>query len=232
VKSKPVHPTLADAAPIDNRVVDEVVKNYYAAAVNSADAARTRAQNGYAIASAIAAAIVAAGLLGGIDDARSSVKVLAVLAFVAWMTVAGLFMYAVAGNVSDLNTGEKPDAASFVRAVIANVREVRAAINARSGAAQVGVVIASILTVAAVVVALIFPPDSKSNGTILLTPVGAREVAGFCKISPPRRLSGSFEAGDLNHQFVAIELEDEACKGTSTLRVKRSSIVAISEPPH
>jgi hypothetical protein len=229
--SKPLTPTLSQdgAQKIDDSVVQEVVKDYYAAAVSSADAARTRAQNGYTIASAIAAAIVAAGVFGGIDDARTLVKIIGVLALLAWLTVAGLFMYAVAGNVRGLETGEQSDASSFVRVVIGNVREVRGAINARSQAAQIATVFAIILTVAGIAIALFWPPTSKFNGTISLSPIGVKQVDILCGTHVPKRILVSLSASDLDNTFVPIQLMGRACNGGSIIHLRKSSIIAISE---
>jgi MFS family permease len=229
LRSKPVTPTLsAKAADVDAGVIQEVVKNYYAAAVASADAARTRAQNGYTIASAIAAAIVAAGVFGGIADARPGVKVIGICALLAWFLVAALFMYAVAGNVSGLETGEQPNGSSFVRVVFKNIREVRGIVNARSQAAQVVMVIAFVLTIVGISIALFYPPSSKVEGTISLSLKGAKEVRSLCGASTPKKLQGTYSPGDLEDKFLSVDLVGRVCNGSSTLRIRRSGILAVS----
>lgn len=229
LNSKPVTPTLSEQAPdVDASVVQEVVKNYYASAVASADAARTRAQNGYTIASAIAAAIVAAGVFGGIDDARPSVKVLGICALLAWFLVAALFMYAVAGNVRGLETGEEPNGSSFVRAVFKNIREVRGAVNARSQAAQITMVIAFVLTILGISIALFYPPSSSVTGTISLSLKGAKEVRSLCGSRTPKLLQGTYSTGDLKDKFLSVELSGRVCNGSSTIHIRRSGILAIS----
>ena len=232
IPSAPPVPKLAQdsANKVDDRVVKEVIENYYATAVEAGDSARTRAQSGYTIASAIAAAIVAAGALGGINDARAEVKVLGVMALVAWLAAAAFFMRAVAGKVKNLIVDPQPDANSFVHAVLANVRTERGAVNSRSAIAQVIAIIAICLTTIAVVLALFRPPSSPSvDGTIALSPSGFKQVKALCGPGMPTPIHGLLNPSDLQGKFTKIELADGTCAGISAVRLPSASIVAVGE---
>jgi hypothetical protein len=65
-------------------VRDAVVNAYYPRALAVPDAARSRAQAAYTIASAIAAALVAAGVFGNLDQRPELVQGLGVAALVGW----------------------------------------------------------------------------------------------------------------------------------------------------
>src|SRR5437588_326206 len=80
---------------IDDKVVDATLNAYYPALIASADAARARAQVAYTIASATAAALVAAGVLTNIAAAPFWVRLLGTASLIAWITVAALFMFVV-----------------------------------------------------------------------------------------------------------------------------------------
>lgn len=212
---------------VDDRVADEVVKAYYPTVVSSGDAARTRAQTAYTIASAVATAIIAAGIFGGIEDQSTGVKVLAVMALVAWLVAAGLFMFAVAGQVTPPNSGEEPDGSAFVRAVIGNAHAERRAVAERSERAMGASVVAMAITLVAVLATWLTPAKStKAHGAVALTPRGARQVAALCEQAETKVVNGSFDPGKLAEPFVVVELDDGSCSGTArTVRLRKATVL-------
>ena len=111
---------------------------FYPRALAAADTARTRAQSGYTIASAVAAALVAAGILTDICDQQLPIQVLALLSIAAWVVTAILFMWSVAVPVELALPAVLPSADAFVDAVLGNARTERDELNKRTASTPAG----------------------------------------------------------------------------------------------
>ena len=114
---------MAGVAPA---VAKAIVEAYYPAALEEADNARGRAQNGYTIAGAVAAAIVAAEVFGDIGKEQD---------FVQWSGVAALALWlgppsCSCGRSPVRSTSGAPqsagDADEFVTAVLDRAKSERA----------------------------------------------------------------------------------------------------------
>lgn len=222
---------LGAEAKVNQDAADEVVKAYYPAVVSSADTARGHAQTAYTIASAVAAAIVAAGVFGGIDDASGLVKVLALASVLSWLIAAGGFMSAVAGAITAPNTGTKSTLSAFVTAVIENARHERRTVVKRAGLAMLVAALAMVLTVGTVAAAwLEDEPDPDVHGTFRLTRSGAAQLTALCGAEPRGVINASVDPGSFasKDEFVALDLDAADCGGTArTLRVRRRGVVAF-----
>ena len=86
------------------RIIKTVVESYYSRGVAAADRARDRAERGYTIAGAAAAALVGAGLLANLSQRPAPVQLLALAAVNVWLVAVMLFVWTVAVDVS------RPDA--------------------------------------------------------------------------------------------------------------------------
>jgi len=218
--------TLASSMPVNREAADEVVKAYYPAIVSAGDAARTRAQTAYTIASAVATAIVAAGIFGDIAQRPTFVKVLGALALAAWLLTAGLFMHAVAGRIDPVVDGEQLDVSAFVRAVITNARHERRVVVRRSATAMLAGSAAMALTLAAVVLAWLLPaPTEHVHGRVALSPAGAVQVQRLCGTRPDGGIGGWYDPSKLADDVVAIDVDADDCGGSRrTLRLPGSMI--------
>jgi hypothetical protein len=145
-------------ASIPPAVRDAIVAAYYPRALSSPDAARSRAQAGYTIASAIAAALVAAGVLGDVESQGAVVQALGLSAIILWMTSAWLYMLAVAVPVR-LVEGLRLTEDAFVDTTLSNAKAERDEVDLRQGRARLASFGAVLLTVVAFAAALYIPPE-------------------------------------------------------------------------
>jgi MFS family permease len=207
-----------------------VVGAYYPRAVAAADAARTRAQSAYAIASAVAAALVAAGILTDIGDRPEWVQILGLAALAAWLVTAVLFMAAVAEPVQLTLPARLPDADHFIDAVLENVRQERAALEGRLGPAIVGTKIAVLLTVVAFLLVLFVPEEATTtNVSVVLNDKGAASIEALCGTSAIT-VTGQVDLSTLAEKYVPVTLNAESCGGQSmTVRLPQRYVVAVGE---
>lgn len=225
-------PPAADPA---QAMVTEVAKAYYPRAVAAADAARGRAQAGYTIASAVAAALVAAGIFGGFDEFATAVQVLGVSALASWLGAAFAFIRAVSERRPSPGEREDPTspqehrgALAFVVDVMGDAKHEREAVERRLGFATTTVGVAMLLTLAtAVGVLLGDQPDPKRGGLVSLTVNGAAAASATCS-GPTREIQGQLDPAELNEQFVKIAVEAGDCRDEAVdLRLRRKDIAAV-----
>ena len=223
--------SLATSATVNDVVVQEVVKAYYPSVLASADAARSRAKDAYTIASAVAAAIVAAGVFGDFANQTRGTKAFAVAALLGWLIAAALFIYAVGGSTKPKSSGEQPDASSFVRAAINNASEERRSVIKRVGRAQAMTVVAILVTVAAIGWA-IFDTATPAHkvGRIVLTPAGTDALAPMCGASV-HVLKGSFDPDKLGSAYLEVTLRGKGCGSASVdLHLRKADIAGAAIP--
>jgi hypothetical protein len=152
---------MAGLMSIPADVRESVVQSYYPHALSVADTARSRAQSGYGIASAIATGLVAAGALGKIGQQSLLVQILGLAAVVMWVVAALLFLWAVAAPVG-LVTQAQPNVSAFVGAALQLARQERDEIDRRQRFARWASTLAAFLTVMTVTVALLLSGDRAS----------------------------------------------------------------------
>jgi hypothetical protein len=210
-----------------------VIEAHYARVMAGADAARARAQAAYGIASAIAVALIAAGLFGGVDTRPPGVQALTVAALVAWLTAAALFLHTVSSPF-EIGLEPKNSEESLAEAVLAGVRDERARIDTWQRRAQLAAAVAALLTVAAFVSALrTDDSQTQETATIALTSTGVARLEGTCGPLPATFL-GKVAKADLDGKFVEMTLAPGVCGDTSVdVAVPRSAVlgVAFRSPP-
>lgn len=215
--------------PIAPAVATAVTQAYYPESLKEADNARSRAQNGYTIAGAVAAAIVAAGVFGDLSEERTSVQALGVLALITWLAAAIAFMWAVAASADPPSSGTTADADSFVRAVLKRARDEQAAIEKRISAALVITVVAIVITALTLVLLLTTSAASGvKHGDVVLTEPGAKTLAEICG-SPSRAIRAAVDPSGLTGGFVPLVVDN--CGGSGkqrTVRVVKGSIAAFA----
>ncbi|NLT06226.1 MAG: hypothetical protein GXY03_07925 [Solirubrobacterales bacterium] len=233
-------PAPVEAPKAAETMVTEVAKAYYPLAVAAADHARTRAQAGYTIASAVAAALVAAGIFADFAELPAVVQGLGFAALLGWLAAALGFMVAVSRRRPTPQEDEDPTspqenvgALAFVRDVMGDAKQERAAVERWLAIATgaVGVAMAlTLLTVGGIL--LQDSPDPKRAATVTLTADGAAAFAASCD-ETRRAVRGRLDPGDLGDAFVPVEVAAGVCGSDEVdLRLRRKDVatVAIAKP--
>ena len=211
---------------IPTRVRDAVVDAYYPRALGVPDAARARAQAAYGIASAIAAALVAAGVFGHLGERHWIVQVLGIGALCCWLFAAGLFAVAVSAPFYEARPTQ-PSAEAFVYAALDAAAEERDAVDWWQGWARTIAALAAAVTVAALIAALIRQPDETKRATVVLKANASAAVRGACGTGT-QTLAGQVDPSALEKEFVTVELDPGACGSAKSVAVPRSQIRAVT----
>jgi hypothetical protein len=162
---------------------------YYGELLKAPAAARSRAQAGYAIAAAIATALVTAGVLTDFEERQALVKFLALFAVAGWIATALIFMLAVSVGVRPIKRGQHLDAEEFVGAVTTNVTHEVNEVNSSIHKGWISALVASGLTLLTLIVAFALPKPKQPTeiqALIRLSPLGRTNVGQLCgsAISP------------------------------------------------
>jgi hypothetical protein len=203
-----------------------VVQAFYPGVLKQAEDARGRAQNGYAIAGAVAAAIVAAGVFGDIGKEQDFVQGLGVGALVLWLAAAVVFMWAVAAKVEVPTSEDAADADAFVTAVLDRAKTERETIESRIDWALGATVLAIVVTVVALILALTTSAAAKSvSGTLVLTKAGTTTVGQVCG-GTPATVSVNTDPAGLSAAVVKVVITNGCTKrpGKVTLRLAKGTI--------
>jgi hypothetical protein len=231
-----MHPQPPDPLPgstspprVNPQAAQELIKAYYPALVGSADAARARAQNGYTIAGAVAAAIVAAGVFGDFTSATTLVRVLGSVALGLWLLTALLYVYAVAGRVP-WPAGPAGNVHEFSKQVARFAKEGREKVEDRTRWAQLATWAAVLVTAVAILAAVLEPHRSTAvEANILLSPGGASAVSRLCSHSS-NVIHGSVEPESLGRSTIAITTVAGQCGSQeATLHLPTRDVVAIAQ---
>ncbi len=209
-------------------VRNAVVKAHYERLMAAPDSARGRAQAAYGIASAIALAIVAAGLFGGLDGQPVGVQAVAVTALIAWLVTAALFLHTVSSPF-EVDRESKSSEDAIVEATLDGVRDERARIDAWQRRAQFAAAAAALLTVAAFVIALCADhSQTEKTATLAITAASAGRLAAAC--GPiTGRLVGKLSEASLDEKFVDIILDPGMCGPASVhIALPRSAILGLA----
>lgn len=210
-----------------------VIREHYARVMANADAARTRAQAAYGIVSAIAIALMAAGLLGDVDARPPGVQALTIAALVTWLAAAALFLHAVSSPF-EINPEPTSSDEALTKAVLDGVRAERTKIDSWQHRAQIAAAVAALLTLAAFL-SVLFSGNTpaRESALIALTPNGAASMQRTCG-SVPSTFSGKVEKPALEGKLVEIALAPGVCGDTSVnVAIPRSAILAVAfrDPP-
>ena len=226
-------PPPADRTSAD--ALKTVVEAYYQRGVEAADRERDRAERGYTIASAVAGALVAAGVFGDFEDKPNVVKALGLSALFVWVVVALLYVWAVAVPTSDLPrpaSGGWNTPGEFMAAVSMQVKKDRDDIRSRARAAVLTTIGAVLLTFAALITGVTQRTNTTQAATVSLDPKALQALAPICKPTNST-LSGNIDPHALEKDFVTITVAAGSCQGqgAEALDLPRSAITGISVPP-
>jgi hypothetical protein len=170
------------------------------------EAARSRVQASFAIASAITTLIVAAGLFTGVADRSHTARYLGAAALAAWLVTMFLFLLA-AGAAQETQKVERRAAA--VSAAVATVVTITAFVLVTSTGLAVDV----------------------DNGVMELSPSGQTAVHGLCRVYRGRLVPGELEVPSLKTDYVVFKIDQGSCLtgSTATVKLPRADVVAFLE---
>jgi len=220
--------------------------------VAAGSTARARAQNAYAVAAAIATALVAAGAFTGITDRSWWVKIFGFLAVMAWIATALIFMHAIGGRVRERYRGEgpltvemlgatelTPASAASVEAVLANARQEADAVSSTIGKGWICACVASVLTLTTF--AMVGKLDNHGAGAhvarIALSKQGQAALAAACPLRrTPDQLAmiiGRLNFDSLKGGFAKFTVAPNECRPASaghdvTIELPVSQIAGLS----
>lgn len=221
--------TVSPTTP-DDEAVKAIVASVYPSMLSEPATVRSRAQTAYAAANAIAAALIAAGVLGGIEDFGWVVQVMGVLAVAAWLVTAGLFI-----NISrrvltipKAPAGQLLPVDEFVTRSLNVATSEAEALEAQLRRAAAGTYIALALTGLGLLAALLMPPSPEHPmSTLTLSSAGAAAIADACP-SAKSELTGKLHVGTLDDDFTVIDVTSKCGEGTVTVRVPPKYIIAVT----
>ncbi len=209
------------SAPSPGEVTDALL----ARALGSADAARGRAQAGFTIASAIATALIAAGVFSNITDRAKPARWIGGIALLLWLTAMVVFLAAVVVGTRSQRSG----AAGTVESVLADVNAERLLVLRITRAAALIVFAAVALTAATVLVGFTFLSTDRDNGTLLVTTQGVAVIRRAC--DEPLRMHGVLDVPTLRSDYVLFRVDKGGCRATrvTPLRIARSEVLGFEE---
>jgi hypothetical protein len=222
-------PDNAAAIEPDPKVIDAVVQGYYTRGVDAVDRKRERSEKGYTIASAVAASLVAAGLVTHLDEKSTLVKVLGLAGLLFWLMAALLFIRVVALDVKLPEVAGYRDAGEFITGVAQRAREEIAVLNKRLNHAMVATVLAVALTFGALVSATVDTGGPKfESAQVVLTNAGDATVSKLCGRAVGD-LYATVESGALSKPVVKFELPPGECDPSTEIELPKGDIAADKE---
>jgi hypothetical protein len=213
-----------------DEVVKTVTESYYTRGITAADRMRDGANRGYTIASAVAAALVAAGAFAGLGDDPLEVQVAGVASLVAWLFAAALFVWVVSYPA---RTGVDPGwrtAAEFVNGVVTGVEAELVELRKRLKLALGFSAIAAVLTAAALGAAVFDTGgEPTEQARLTLTAAAAKALKPTCP-QAASGLYGTVDPDELDDDVVDVEVPKGQCgAGETTVRLPGDQILAQTE---
>lgn len=210
--------------------VKAVVAGYYTRGLGAVDRSRQRAERGYTIASAIAAALVAAGLLTHLEDRPIVVQVLALLGLSLWLATALLFMIAVALKVKVDEPAGFRGAGGLIAGIAQQLRTEKDIIDTRLLRAAIATGLATVVTIAALCYGVAEPSvSSPVKSRVELTAQGNKALTNLCG-RPVGVIYATVEPVALKEPVVSLELPAGECGLTSTkAQVPKGEITGAEE---
>ena len=215
----------------DTTIIRTVIESYYSRGVAAADRARRRAERGYTIAGAVAAALVATGLLADLSRRPTLVQVLVLGAVGVWLGTVMLFIWAVAVDVRTpdteaLNGAGWTNGCEFVRSVSEDIQDELSALHRRQLAALTATAIALILTISALVAGTLDPARvTREEARIALTAEADGALRQVCG-SEVRDIYATVDPANLATDVVTLQLPAGECGDTvATIREPRTTIL-------
>ena len=214
------------SAPSSAEVSDALL----ARALGSADAARARAQGGFTIASAIATALIAAGVFSNITDRAKPARWVGGTALLLWLAAMVVFLAAVVVGARRQRGGAGAGShADLAESVLADVNEERLLVLRYTRAAALIVFLAVGVTAATVLVGFTSLSTDRDAGTLLVTAQGRSLISRVCP--EPLRMHGFVDVPTLRRDYVTFRVEPGGCRPgrVTPLRIARSEVLGFEE---
>jgi hypothetical protein len=214
---------------LDPTVVQEINKAYYSSRLEEPDRARTRALNGFTVTSAIAAALVAAGAVGGFRGQPATMQALGCLTVFLWLAAGSSYLAAVAGwrrktpPQQQARTAEE-SAKQRIARVNSDLKTIRRLIG---GALRVSLL--AVVATGTLLGLTILGTDTRKDAIVVLTPEGAQTLAQACGESTTqaaRPIHAKVDPEALDNAFVDLSLD--GCVGGTDVRIASAMIRVIS----
>ncbi len=209
---------------VPEEVYKEVMTNYYKGVFGLADTARGRSQAAWAIASAIAGALVAAGVVKNLSAAAIAVQALGGAAVFAWLATGATFMWALVTPLphtppeTRANTEDEVRLA-FIRNALLFYRSDLDHVQRRQRLAVLVTCLAILITVAAGSAGLaIGKPIDTVPATVSLNDDGKQTAEALCG-HPVEELSGRLRSDSLKKDNLVIEVELGVCNTSQAVIV-------------
>ena len=223
------------AAPPD---VVAAANAYYAREINKPEAARSRAQAGFGIASAAAVILITAGVVTKFQTLPIWVLVIGLATLLLWFATAATFLWAVSAPITnppaDLFPEGQQEAATFVELAVVGANWHAKRINDRLRWAVSAAAVAAVLTLLSLVlVVTISPTDPRTEvADLSLASKAFRTVSRICPASvvapPPYNvILGAIDPNDTSDDVISLRLNSSECHGPSSIDVPRSEVRAI-----
>lgn len=226
------------------------VAAYYQSVVGRAPAARSRAQAGFAIVSAISGFVIAAAFTTQIDHAPDYTKWPAFVGVGFWVLAAGLFLRAsiVQPRPKKGEKGEEEakkaakdvvvplSKSAFVDYVPRIANQEARRVNFWVVLAGYSTTIALALTMATVATVVFFPPGpNQVTADVTVTEPYFQQFLAQCQVTVTdpefHDLIGTLDVDSLDSDFVALNIEPGLCVGKGELEIPQSAVLQIEEYP-
>jgi hypothetical protein len=200
--------------PLDPAMTAAVIDARYRRDVSQQpEEARARARAGWAIVSAIAAAVLAAGVLTDLDQQPLSVQVLGFAALVGWLVASALFFRAAAVDYEPKDPPEITGTEALVQHVLDSAKEERRKIENRIRVAGWVTIVPLVLTLAAFSVGLLSgPPDGFKDASIIMSRSSEHSLEQLCGRPVDQPVQG--EVNDEGDETVQLRLPAHTCGRT------------------
>jgi hypothetical protein len=164
---------------VPEKIVDATVNAYYPQVLQEGASARARAQSGYTIAAALAAAVTTVGIFTGVSATDYPLAIAGVVAVAAWIVSALLYLWAVSSAPTPPSAEGTDDPAVFVGSVISAARDDRDIVQRQVRFAGVAALVATLASAATI--ALVFVrSDDTYKGPAVLTSRGQQALSSMC----------------------------------------------------
>ncbi len=212
-------------------VPNAVIPAFYSGIVARADAARTRAQSAYTIASGVAVGLIGTAILGQLDQQPIWVRILGMGSIVAWALVAATFVYAISVPTQ---TPPKPHTIVGVDAAVNEIIRLatveKNSVEKRSSMARRAAIASTLITLAALGGVIFHPPET-IPAVVVITSAEVATAQQACPLVT-ERIQGQVEVSTLNSDFLVVIPNQSLCGGPGdALRIPSASVVAEEANP-
>jgi hypothetical protein len=210
-------------------VTQGITNAYYPQTIAQAETARSRAQAAFSISSAIATTLVGLGIFSNFRALRGVVQLVGMLALIAWVVTAGLFIRAVAVPVQRKGLRESQTTYDFANSILRNAVAERDEVDRRQGHARIASIIAAILTFATLASATAVRPQPKLTSVEVVVSADAAKMLERVCTNRPSIPRGKVDTKSLSGNFIPVKLDAGVCrKDLVTVTFRKEQVLGIA----